>query len=82
MCYGFVNMIGDFSPVWHRGVGNGGGQGGGGVQATYIVLPRTLHVQTHNHTYIHLSVYLFIDLLIYLPCFDTFCSFLGLGVSY
>ena len=52
MCYGFVNMIGDFSPVWHWGVGGGLG-GGGGVQATYIVLPHTLHAQTYTLTQIH-----------------------------
>ena len=50
MCYGFVNMIGDFSPVWHWGVREGGW---GGVQATYIVLPLTLHAQTHTLTQIH-----------------------------
>jgi hypothetical protein len=50
MCYEFVNMIGDFSPVWHWGVGEGG-WAGGGVQATYIVLPLTLHAQTHTLTY-------------------------------
>ncbi len=49
MCYGFVNMIGDFSPVWHWGVG----EGGWGVQATYIVLPLTLHAQTHTLTQKH-----------------------------
>ena len=49
MCYGFVNMIGDFSPVWHRGVRKGG-WAGGGFQATYIVLPLTLHAQTHTLT--------------------------------
>ena len=53
MCYGFVNMIGDFSPVWHWGVGEGGWAGGGGVQATYIVLPLTLHAQSHKHTPSH-----------------------------
>jgi hypothetical protein len=53
MCYGFVNMIGDFSPVWHWGLGEGGWVGGGGVQATYIVLPLTLHAQTHTLTQIH-----------------------------
>jgi len=46
------------------------------------------HIYTHTltnkyarHRSIYLSVYLFINLLIYLPCFNTFCSFLGLGVS-
>jgi hypothetical protein len=51
MCYGFVNMIGDFSPVWHRGVGEVGLAGG--VLATYIVIPLTLHAQIHTLTYIH-----------------------------
>ena len=79
MCYEFVNMIGDFSPVWHWGVGEGG-WAGGGVQATYIVLPLTLHAQTHTITYIHtlththsqinmqyteVFIYLFIYLFIY-----------------
>jgi hypothetical protein len=52
MCYGFVNMIGDFSPVCHGG-GGGGWAGGGGVLATFIVLPLTLHANTDPHIYIH-----------------------------
>jgi hypothetical protein len=75
----------------------GGGWGGSGYiysTSTHTTCTNTHpHINTHTHPHtltnkyaihrsIHLSVYLFIDLLIYLPCFDTFCSFLGLGVSY